>query len=53
MSMRGCRPRRSTLGPDVTFLSPEESTKADAVNMVIMERVWNLWKLRVQTLLGK
>jgi HCOMODA/2-hydroxy-3-carboxy-muconic semialdehyde decarboxylase len=42
-----------TLGPDVTFLSPEESTKADAVNMVIMERVWNLWKLRVQTLLAK
>jgi len=42
-----------TLGPDVTFLSPEESTKADAVNMVIMDRVWNLWKLRVQTLLAK
>jgi ribulose-5-phosphate 4-epimerase/fuculose-1-phosphate aldolase len=41
------------LGPDITFLSPEESAKADAVNMVIMERVWNLWKLRVQTLLGK
>jgi HCOMODA/2-hydroxy-3-carboxy-muconic semialdehyde decarboxylase len=42
-----------TLGPDVTFLSPEESVKADAVNMIIMERVWNLWKLRVQTLLAK
>jgi HCOMODA/2-hydroxy-3-carboxy-muconic semialdehyde decarboxylase len=41
------------LGPDITFLSPEESTKADAVNMIIMERVWNLWKLRVQTLIGK
>lgn len=41
------------LGPDIAFLSPEESAKADAVNMVIMERVWNLWKLRVQTLLGK
>ena len=42
-----------TLGPDITFLSAEESAKADAVNMIIMERVWNLWKLRVQTLMGK
>jgi HCOMODA/2-hydroxy-3-carboxy-muconic semialdehyde decarboxylase len=42
-----------TLGPDITFLSPEESAKADATNMIIMERVWALWKLRVQTLLGK
>ncbi|MGJ4943060.1 class II aldolase/adducin family protein [Bradyrhizobium sp. HKCCYLS1011] len=41
------------LGSDVTYLSPEEGTKADAVNMVIMDRVWNLWKLRVQTLMGK
>jgi ribulose-5-phosphate 4-epimerase/fuculose-1-phosphate aldolase len=42
-----------TLGPDITFLSPEESTKADATNMIVMERVWALWKLRVQTLLAK
>lgn len=42
-----------TLGPDVAFLSPEESVKADATNMVIMERVWALWKLRVQALLAK
>lgn len=42
-----------TLGPDVTFLSPEESAKADATNMIIMERVWALWTLRVQALLGK
>jgi HCOMODA/2-hydroxy-3-carboxy-muconic semialdehyde decarboxylase len=41
------------LGSDVTYLSAEEGAKADAVNMVIMERVWSLWKLRVQTLLGK
>lgn len=41
------------LGPDVTFLSADESAKADATNMVIMERVWNLWKLRVQTLMAK
>jgi HCOMODA/2-hydroxy-3-carboxy-muconic semialdehyde decarboxylase len=42
-----------TLGPDITFLSPEESAKADATNMIIMERVWALWKLRVQTLMAK
>lgn len=42
-----------TLGPDIAFLSPEESTKADAVNMIIMDRVWALWKLRVQTLMAK
>jgi len=41
------------LGSDITFLSAEEGVKADATNMIIMERVWNLWKLRVQTLLGK
>jgi len=42
-----------TLGPDITFLSPEESAKADATNTIIMERVWALWKLRVQALLAK
>lgn len=41
------------LGSEVTYLSPEEGAKADAVNMVIMDRVWNLWKLRVQALMGK
>jgi HCOMODA/2-hydroxy-3-carboxy-muconic semialdehyde decarboxylase len=41
------------LGSDVTYLSVEEGVKADGVNMIIMDRVWNLWKLRVQTLLGK
>jgi ribulose-5-phosphate 4-epimerase/fuculose-1-phosphate aldolase len=41
------------LGSDITYLSVEEGAKADAVNMVIMDRVWNLWKLRVQTLMGK
>ena len=41
------------LGTDITYLSAEEGAKADAVNMVIMDRVWNLWKLRVQTLMGK
>jgi len=37
------------LGSEITFLSPEEATKADAVNMVIMDRAWALWKQKVQT----
>lgn len=41
------------LGSDITYLSLDEGAKADATNMIIMQRVWDLWKLRVQTLLGK
>lgn len=41
------------LGSEVTYLNKEESIKADETNMVIMDRVWGLWKLRVATLLGK
>ena len=41
------------LGSEVTYLNKEESIKADDTNMVIMDRVWSLWKLRVATLLGK
>jgi len=41
------------LGIEVTYLNKEESIKADDTNMVIMDRVWSLWKLRVATLLGK
>lgn len=36
------------LGSEIAFLSPEEATKADAVNMVIMDRAWALWKQKVQ-----
>jgi len=41
------------LGSEVTYLNKEESIKADETNMVIMDRVWSLWKLKVATLLGK
>jgi ribulose-5-phosphate 4-epimerase/fuculose-1-phosphate aldolase len=37
------------LGTEVTYLSADEATKADAVNMVIMDRAWTLWRQRVQT----
>lgn len=35
------------LGGPLTFLTPEESAKADATNMVILPRAWDLWKRRV------
>jgi HCOMODA/2-hydroxy-3-carboxy-muconic semialdehyde decarboxylase len=41
------------LGTDVTYLSPEEGAKADTVNFAVLDRVWNLWKQRVQSTLAK
>lgn len=40
------------LGGEVKYLSAEEARKADETNMVIMDRVWGLWKLRVAQLLA-
>jgi ribulose-5-phosphate 4-epimerase/fuculose-1-phosphate aldolase len=39
------------LGGEVTYLSAEEGAKADAVNLAVIDRVWDLWKRRVQVLL--
>ncbi|WP_316231439.1 class II aldolase/adducin family protein [Bradyrhizobium sp. SZCCHNR1051] len=36
------------LGAEVAYLSADEATKADAVNMVIMDRAWTLWRQRIQ-----
>jgi ribulose-5-phosphate 4-epimerase/fuculose-1-phosphate aldolase len=41
------------LGGDVNYLTPGEGTKADAVNFVVLDRIWGLWKLRVAPTLGK
>src|SRR5579871_5484437 len=41
------------LGSDVTYLTPEEGAKADMVNFVVLDRIWNLWKQRVQPSLAK
>jgi ribulose-5-phosphate 4-epimerase/fuculose-1-phosphate aldolase len=41
------------LGTEVTYLSAEEGAKADAVNLAVIDRVWDLWKRRVQSLLAK
>jgi HCOMODA/2-hydroxy-3-carboxy-muconic semialdehyde decarboxylase len=41
------------LGGDVIYLTPGEGTKADAINFVVLDRIWGLWKLRVAPTLGK
>jgi HCOMODA/2-hydroxy-3-carboxy-muconic semialdehyde decarboxylase len=40
------------LGGDINYLTPEEGAKADAVNLVVLDRVWNLWKMRIAPGLG-
>jgi ribulose-5-phosphate 4-epimerase/fuculose-1-phosphate aldolase len=35
------------LGGDVNYLTPGEGAKADEVNFVVIDRIWNLWKMRV------
>jgi len=41
------------LGTDVTYLTAEEGAKADATNLVVIDRVWNLWKMRILPTLAK
>lgn len=41
------------LGGEVSYLTAAEGAKADAVNLVVLDRIWNLWKLRVAPGLGK
>jgi HCOMODA/2-hydroxy-3-carboxy-muconic semialdehyde decarboxylase len=41
------------LGGEVNYLTAEEGTKADAVNLAVLDRVWNLWKMRIAPTLGK
>jgi len=32
---------------DINYLTRGEGAKADAINFAVIDRVWNLWKLRV------
>jgi HCOMODA/2-hydroxy-3-carboxy-muconic semialdehyde decarboxylase len=43
------------LGGDVSYLTPGEGAKADAINFnpIALDRVWELWKMRVAPTLGK
>jgi ribulose-5-phosphate 4-epimerase/fuculose-1-phosphate aldolase len=35
------------LGGEMNYLTPGEGVKADATNLAVIDRIWNLWKLRV------
>jgi HCOMODA/2-hydroxy-3-carboxy-muconic semialdehyde decarboxylase len=35
------------LGGEVKYLTAEEGAKADTVNLVVLDRIWGLWKMRV------
>jgi len=41
------------LGGDVNYLSPGEGARADAINLVVLDRIWGLWKLRIAPALVK
>ena len=41
------------LGGDINYLTPGEGAKADAINFAVIDRIWNLWKLRIAPSLAK
>jgi ribulose-5-phosphate 4-epimerase/fuculose-1-phosphate aldolase len=41
------------LGGPINYLTPEESVGADKVNLAVLDRVWNLWKMRIVPTLTK
>ena len=41
------------LGGDINYLTPGEGAKADTINFLVLDRIWNLWKMRVAPGLGK
>jgi HCOMODA/2-hydroxy-3-carboxy-muconic semialdehyde decarboxylase len=36
------------LGTEITYLSAEEGKNADTVNFAVIDRIWGLWKQKVQ-----
>jgi ribulose-5-phosphate 4-epimerase/fuculose-1-phosphate aldolase len=41
------------LGGDVNYLTQAEGAKAESVNLLLVDRIWNLWKVRVMPTLEK
>lgn len=41
------------LGGEVNYLTPGEGEKADKTNFAVLDRIWNLWKMRIQPTLAK
>ena len=41
------------LGGDINYLTAEEGAKADAINFIVLDRIWSLWRVRVAPTLAK
>ncbi len=41
------------LGGEVNYLTPGEGEKADKVNFIVLDRIWNLWRMRILPTLAK
>jgi HCOMODA/2-hydroxy-3-carboxy-muconic semialdehyde decarboxylase len=41
------------LGGEINYLTPGEGEKADQTNFVVIDRIWNLWKMRILPALAK
>jgi HCOMODA/2-hydroxy-3-carboxy-muconic semialdehyde decarboxylase len=41
------------LGGEINYLTPAESEKADKINFIVIDRIWNLWKMRIMSQLAK
>jgi HCOMODA/2-hydroxy-3-carboxy-muconic semialdehyde decarboxylase len=41
------------LGGEINYLTPGEGAKADTVNSLVLDRIWNLWKMRIAPSLAK
>lgn len=41
------------LGGEPNYLTPAEGEKADKTNLVVMDRIWNLWRMKILPALAK
>jgi HCOMODA/2-hydroxy-3-carboxy-muconic semialdehyde decarboxylase len=41
------------LGGDINYLTAGEGAKADGINFAVLDRIWNLWKMRIAPSLAK
>jgi ribulose-5-phosphate 4-epimerase/fuculose-1-phosphate aldolase len=41
------------LGGEVTYLTPGEGEKGDKINFIVLDRIWNLWRMRMLPTLAK
>jgi HCOMODA/2-hydroxy-3-carboxy-muconic semialdehyde decarboxylase len=41
------------LGGEVNYLTPGEGEKADKINFIVLDRIWNLWRMRILPTLAK